>query len=615
MGKTIGIDLGTTNSCVCYISPTGEQVIIPNAEGGRTTPSVVAFAEDGTRLVGALARRQAETNPENTVFAVKRLMGRRFDDDYVSRVRESVPYDIIESDQGDAWVSVRGRDYSPPEISSFILRELRQMAEEFLGEEIEDAVVTVPAYFNDAQRQATRDAGRIAGLNVLRIVNEPTAAALAYGLGQAEAKTDLKVAVYDLGGGTFDISVLELADGVFSVLSTSGDTFLGGEDFDYAVIDWLVERFEAENGADLRGDNMAMQRLKEEAERAKMELSSTTATTVSLPFIFADATGPKHLEAELTREKFEAMTTELVKRSLEPCGTALREAGVSKGDIDVVLLVGGMTRMPLVRQQVGMWFQKEVDTSMNPDEVVALGAAIQGGIVRGELTDVLLLDVTPLTLGIETMGGMFTPLISANTTIPCSYTEIFSTTIDNQEMVRVHVLQGERKMADDNKSLAVFELYGIPPAPRGVPKIEVTFNIDENGMVTVHAKDLGTLKQKEVQVVADGGLSEDEIESMMEEAEANIERDAVAAERLELKNRAEGLVYTTQRSVKEYGEFLGAEELEEIKEDVVTVRELLEVANVEELQAIIASLEASAYRLAEAMYEAVGNEEDAESEA
>lgn len=615
MGTTIGIDLGTTNSCVCYISPTGEQVIIPNAEGGRTTPSVVAFAEDGTRLVGALARRQAETNPENTVFAVKRLMGRRYDEGYVDRVKESVPYDVIESEQGDAWVRVRGRDYSPPEISSFILREMRQMAEEYLGEEVEDAVVTVPAYFNDAQRQATRDAGRIAGLNVLRIVNEPTAAALAYGLGQSETKTDLKVAVYDLGGGTFDISILELADGVFSVLSTSGDTFLGGEDFDYAIIDWLVEQFENEHGADLRGDNMAMQRLKEEAERAKMELSSTTSTTVSLPFIYADETGPKHLEAELTRDRFEKMTEELVKRSLDPCGTALREAGCSKSDIDVVLLVGGMTRMPLVRRQVGMWFQKEVDTSMNPDEVVALGAAIQGGIVRGELTDVLLLDVTPLTLGIETMGGMFTPLIPANTTIPASYTEIFSTTLDNQEMVRVHVLQGERKMAEDNKSLATFELHGIPPAPRGVPKIEVTFNIDENGMVKVSAKDLGTLKQKEVQVVADGGLSEDEIESMMEEAQANIERDAVAAETLELKNRAEGLVYTTERSIKEYGEFLEPEELQEIEEDLATVKELLDVANVDELQAIIASLEASAYRLAEAMYSAVGNEEDAESEA
>ncbi len=613
MGKTIGIDLGTTNSCVCYIGPTGEQVIIPNAEGGRTTPSVVAFAEDGTRLVGALARRQAETNPENTVFAVKRLMGRRYDDEYVARVKESVPYDVIESETGDAWVRVRGRDYSPPEISSFILREMRNMAEEYLGETVEDAVITVPAYFNDAQRQATRDAGRIAGLNVLRIVNEPTAAALAYGLGQAETRTDLKVAVYDLGGGTFDISVLELAEGVFSVLSTSGDTFLGGEDFDYAVIDWLVDQFKATHGADLRGDNMAMQRLKEEAERAKMELSSTTTTTISLPFIYADATGPKHLEAELTRQQFEKMTEHLVKRSLDPCGTALREAGISKADIDVVLLVGGMTRMPLVRQQVGMWFQKEADTSMNPDEVVALGASIQGGIVRGELTDVLLLDVTPLTLGIETMGGMFTPLIPANTTIPCSYTEIFSTTIDNQDMVRVHVLQGERKMADDNKSLALFELHGIPPAPRGVPKIEVTFNIDENGLVEVRAKDLGTLKEKQVRVVADGGLSEEEINEMIGEAEANIERDVMAAETLELKNRAEGLVYTTERSIKEYGEFLSEAELAEIREDLDTVRELLDVANLEELRAIIASLEASAYRLAEAMYGAVGD--DAESEA
>lgn len=602
MSKTIGIDLGTTNSCVCFIDGT-ERVIIPNSEGGRTTPSVVAFSDD-SRLVGVLARRQAETNPENTVFAVKRLMGRRFDDEMVRRVMESVPYGVVESESGDAWVRVKGKEYSPPEISSFILADLKRQAEDFLGQDVTDAVITVPAYFNDAQRQATRDAGRIAGLNVLRIINEPTAAALAYGLGSgADLSQDgMKVAVYDLGGGTFDISILELADGVFSVLSTSGDTFLGGEDFDYAIIDWLVSGFKEETGADLRGDNMAMQRLKEEAERAKMELSSLEQTTISLPFIFADATGPKHIERVLTRAEFEKMTGELVKRTLDPCGQALREAGLSKKDINAVILVGGMTRMPLVRQQVAIFFQKEPDKTVNPDEVVAMGAAIQGGIVRGELTDVLLLDVTPLTLGIETMGGVFTPLIPANTTIPCTYSEVFSTTKDNQEMVRVHVLQGERAMADENKSLAKFELHGIPPAPRGLPKIEVTFKIDENGMVSVNARDLGTGRQQSVSVVADGGLSEADIERMIQEADEHRSSDSEKKAMIELRNRAQGLVYSTERSLGEYGEFLTPDEREEISYDVQTVKELLEDANKEELEAIIASLEASAYRLAEAMY-------------
>lgn len=602
MSKTIGIDLGTTNSCVCFIDGT-ERVIIPNSEGGRTTPSVVAFSDD-SRLVGVLARRQAETNPENTVFAVKRLMGRRFDDEMVRRVMESVPYGVVESESGDAWVRVKGKEYSPPEISSFILADLKRQAEDFLGQDVTDAVITVPAYFNDAQRQATRDAGRIAGLNVLRIINEPTAAALAYGLGSgADLSQDgMKVAVYDLGGGTFDISILELADGVFSVLSTSGDTFLGGEDFDYAIIDWLVSGFKEETGADLRGDNMAMQRLKEEAERSKMELSSLEQTTISLPFIFADATGPKHIERVLTRAEFEKMTGELVKRTLDPCGQALREAGLSKKDINAVILVGGMTRMPLVRQQVAIFFQKEPDKTVNPDEVVAMGAAIQGGIVRGELTDVLLLDVTPLTLGIETMGGVFTPLIPANTTIPCTYSEVFSTTKDNQEMVRVHVLQGERAMADENKSLAKFELHGIPPAPRGLPKIEVTFKIDENGMVSVNARDLGTGRQQSVSVVADGGLSEADIERMIQEADEHRSSDSEKKAMIELRNRAQGLVYSTERSLGEYGEFLTPDEREEISYDVQTVKELLEDANKEELEAIIASLEASAYRLAEAMY-------------
>ena len=606
MGKTIGIDLGTTNSCVCYVDGK-ERVIIPNAEGGRTTPSVVAFTEDGQRLVGALARRQAETNAENTIFAVKRLMGRRFDDAMVTRVRESVPYHLVEAESGDAWVEIRDKAFSPPEVSSFILRDLKEQAEDYLGEEVTDAVITVPAYFNDAQRQATRDAGRIAGLNILRIINEPTAAALAYGLGTGEASIQdgIKVAVYDLGGGTFDISILELADGVFSVMSTSGDTFLGGEDFDYKIIDWLVSGFQAEFGADLRKDKMAMQRLKEEAERAKMELSSLDKTTINLPFIYANESGPKHIERTLTRAEFESMTAELVKRTLDPCGQALREAGVQKKDISAVILVGGMTRMPLVRTQVATYFQKEPDKSVNPDEVVALGAAIQGGIVRGELTDVLLLDITPLTLGIETMGGVFTPLIPSNTTIPCNYSEIFSTTVDNQDMVRIHVLQGERAMADENKSLALFELHGIPPAPRGLPKVEVTFKIDENGMVSVTARDLGTGRQHSINVVADGGLSEEEIHRMIDEAALNRTTDTEKKAIIDLRNRATGLVYSTERSLAEYGEYLQQHELDEIHYDLRTVKELLEDATKEELEAILQSLEASAYRLAEAMYSGI----------
>ncbi len=611
MGKTIGIDLGTTNSCVCVLEG-DERVIIPNPEGGRTTPSVVAFAEDGTRLVGALARRQAETNPENTIFAVKRLMGRRFDDDYVSRVEESVPYAVVEADNGDAWIRVRDHDYSPPEISSFILRELKDQAEEYIGEEVTDAVITVPAYFNDAQRQATRDAGRIAGMTVERIINEPTAAALAYGFGsgtEPDAETK-NIAVYDLGGGTFDISILELSGDVFSVLATNGDTFLGGEDFDYAIIDWLVGDFEEQYGVDLRADKMAMQRLKEEAERAKCELSSTDKTDIALPFIHADADGPKHIEADLTREQYEEMVRDLVKRTLEPCGVALRDANLAKREIDAVILVGGMTRMPLVRREVSVWFQKELDKTINPDEAVAIGAAIQGGIIRGELTDVVLLDVTPLTLGIETMGGVFTPLIPKNTTIPYKYTEVFSTTIDNQDMVKIHVAQGERPMIADNKTLAEFELHGIPPAPRGVPKIEVTFSIDENGIVEVRAVDLGTGREQTVRVVADGGLTENEIEEMIAEAEEQAATDEESKRYVELRNKAEGLIYSTERSLREYGEFLPAEESAEIEQDLITVQELLDEANIDELEAIISSMEASAYRLAEAMYASIDGVEE-----
>ncbi len=610
MGITIGIDLGTTNCCVCYISQS-DRIIVPNPEGGRTTPSVVAFAEDSQRLVGALARRQAETNPENTIFAVKRLMGRRFDDPLVQRIGESTPYRIVESEKGDAWVDVRGELYSPPQISSFILRELKRMADEHTGEEITQAVITVPAYFNDAQRQATRDAGRIAGLEVLRIVNEPTAAALAYGIDQSK---DMKIAVYDFGGGTFDISILDLSDGMFTVLSTSGDTFLGGEDFDYAIIDWLVNDFEQKEGIDLRDDNIAMQRLKEEAENAKMELSTTDSTEIKLPFIASGDDGPKHLDATLDRKTYEGLVLSLVERSLEPCGTALRDAQVAKKDIDVVLLVGGMTRMPLIRQKVGMWFQKEVDNSVNPDEIVAIGACLQAGIVKGELKDIILMDVTPLTLGLETYGGVFTPVVPKNTTIPYEYTEVFSTTVDNQEMVRIVLGQGERAMSADNKKLAEFELHGIPPAPRGVPKVELKILIDVNGIVSVRATDLGTMREQSMTVMADGGLSEDQIAAMIDEGSTHAEKDKYNKRVTELQNKTRGLIYQTERSLAQYGEYLEDDERLEIREDVETVKELLQDgANADELESIISSLEASAYRLAEAMYSSLNLEESDEA--
>lgn len=598
MGKIIGIDLGTTNSCVAVIEA-GEPVVIPNAEGSRTTPSMVAFTEAGERLVGQIAKRQAVTNPENTIFAVKRLIGRRFDSAEVKQSMSTSPFRIVESPNKDAWVDVHEKQYSPSEISAVILTKMKETAEEYLGEQVTDAVITVPAYFNDSQRQATKDAGTIAGLNVKRIINEPTAAALAYGLDRGQSE---KIAVFDLGGGTFDISILELSEGVFEVLSTNGDTFLGGEDFDQRIIDYLVAEFEKNEGVNLNGDRMALQRLKEAAEKAKCELSPSLETDINLPFITADESGPKHLNMTITRAKLEELVEDLIERLDHPCHQALKDAGLEPADVNEALLVGGMTRMPRVQQKVEEIFGKTPNRGINPDEVVAIGAAIQGGVLLGDVKDILLLDVTPLSIGVETQGGVFTKIILKNTTIPTRKSQVFSTTEDNQSLVNVHVCQGEREMAVDNKTLGRFQLVGILPAPRGVPQIEVTFEIDTNGIVHVSAKDLGTGKEQSIKVTAQGGLSEDEIKKIVEEAETHKEEDSKRRELTEARNNAIGLVYTVANSLKEYGQVLAPEDRKYIQECVDHLNGLIEGDDFLAMKQATDQLSEASHRLAEAVY-------------
>jgi molecular chaperone DnaK len=602
MSRVVGIDLGTTNSCVAVMD--GEQpTVIANAEGTRTTPSVVAFASSGERLVGQAARRQAMTNAENTIYAVKRLMGRKFDDPEVQRHIMTCPYEVVAAPNGDAHVRVRGRDYSPPEISAIVLQKMRQTAEDWLGEEVTEAVITVPAYFDDAQRQATKDAGRIAGLNVLRIVNEPTAAALAYGV---ETESAARIAVYDLGGGTFDISILELSDGVFRVRSTAGDTFLGGEDFDNAIVEHMLAAFSDQNdGMDLRGDRMALQRLKDAAERAKIELSSAFTTEVNLPFLSAGSDGqPRHLILQMSREDLEALVEPLVQATLEPCKRALEDAGMTPSDIDVVILVGGQTRMPRVHTVVAEMFGKEASRRVNPDEVVAVGAAVQAGVLTGEVQEVLLLDVTPLSLGLETMGGVFTRLIDRNTSLPARATEIFSTTIDNQPFVNVHVLQGERELASDNKSLAHFELTGIPPAPRGVPKIEVSFDIDADGVLAVSARDHGTGRVQKVVVQPTTGLTETDIERLVSESEQMQDADAVRRLIIEARNKAEGLFYSSDKAMAEFGPMLPPEEQSFLATELAECRAALESDDLSTVEDAVARLEVAAQRIGEAIYAA-----------
>jgi molecular chaperone DnaK len=598
MGKVIGIDLGTTNSCVAIMEG-GDPVVIANAEGSRTTPSIVAFTDKGERLVGQIAKRQAITNPDNTIFAVKRLIGRKYDSGEVQRDVKVLPYKIVKAQNGDAHVMVRSQAYSPSEISSMILTKMKQTAEDYLGEKVTEAVITVPAYFNDSQRQATKDAGRIAGLNVLRIINEPTAASLAFGV---DKKGDKKIAVFDLGGGTFDISILEIGEGVFEVKSTNGDTHLGGEDFDLRVVDYLASEFKKDQGIDLRTDKMALQRLKEAAEKAKMELSSSQETDINLPFITADATGPKHLNMKLTRAKLEALVDDLIEKVVAPCSMAIKDSGIKTSDLDEVILVGGMTRMPKVQQKVKEIFGKEPSKNVNPDEVVAVGAAIQAGVLKGEVKDVLLLDVTPLSLGIETLGGVFTKLIEKNTTIPTRKSQIFSTAADNQPAVEIHVLQGEREMAASNKTLGRFQLVGIPPAPRGIPQIEVTFDIDANGIVNVSAKDLGTNKEQSIRITASSGLSEQEIQNLVKDAELHAEEDKKKRELVDARNMADSLIYSTEKSIKELGDKVDASTKGDVDRVIEKLKKAMEGEDAQEIKRLSDELTQTSHKIAEMMY-------------
>jgi len=598
MGKVIGIDLGTTNSCVAVMDGKTAKVI-ENAEGMRTTPSIVAFSDDGERLVGQPAKRQAVTNPERTFFAVKRLVGRRYDDPMVEKDKKLVPYKIVKASNGDAWVEADGKTYSPSQVSAFILQKMKETAEAHLGQKVDQAVITVPAYFNDAQRQATKDAGKIAGLEVLRIINEPTAAALAYGLDKSKAGT---IAVYDLGGGTFDVSVLEIGDGVFEVKSTNGDTFLGGEDFDMRLVSYLADEFQKEQGINLRNDKLALQRLKEAAEKAKIELSSTTQTEINLPFITADQAGPKHLTMKLTRAKFEALVNDLVEKTIEPCRKALKDAGLTAGEIGEVVLVGGMTRMPKIQEVVKQFFGKEPHKGVNPDEVVAIGAAIQAGVLQGDVKDVLLLDVTPLSLGIETLGGVFTRIIDRNTTIPTKKSQVFSTAEDNQNAVTIRVFQGEREMAADNKVLGQFDLMGIPPSPRGMPQIEVTFDIDANGIVNVSAKDKATGKEQQIRIQASGGLSDADIQKMVKDAEANAAEDKKRREAVDAKNHADSLVHSTEKALAEHGSKVEDSERRAIEDAVSDLKEALKGDDADAIKAKTNTLAQASMKLGEAMY-------------
>jgi len=600
MAKVIGIDLGTTNCCISIMDGKDPKVI-ENAEGSRTTPSIVSFGNEDERLVGQPAKRQGVTNPENTFFAIKRLIGRSFEDPMAKKDADMVPFNIIKSESGDAWVESSNNKYSPSQISAFILQKLKEDAERYLGEKVEKAVITVPAYFNDAQRQATKDAGKIAGLEVERIVNEPTAAALAYGLDKKDGKT---IAVYDLGGGTFDISILEIGDGVFEVKSTNGDTFLGGEDFDARLLKYLADEFKKENSIDLKQDKLALQRLKEAAEKAKIELSSTSQTEINLPFITADQSGPKHLNIKVTRAKLETLVDDLIEKTIKPCDAALKDAGLSAAEIDEIVLVGGMTRMPKVIETVKNFFGKEPNKGVNPDEVVAMGAAIQAGILQGDVKDVLLLDVTPLSLGIETLGGVFTKLIDKNSTIPTKKSQVFSTAEDNQTAVTIRVCQGEREMAADNKLLGNFDLVGIPPSPRGVPQVEVTFDIDANGIVNVSAKDKGTGKEQQIKIQASGGLSEEEIDKMVKEAEANAEEDKKKREVIDTKNQADTMVHSAEKNLKEFGDKVSDQEKTAIENDIKSLKESLESDDIEKIKKGLEALTQSSMKLGEAMYKA-----------